>query len=183
VHYLTYVIVGKNTNIKQAVAKALAPFDEARTVKPWKRCLAPDEIAAMAKCFGLRPDDLDALAAKMPDWNGGTGRVDGKRLFALLTYNRDGKWDWFQIGGRWAGLLPNDSMTCRALHRSRKLQDLLPHDFVTPDGKWHAGARFIRTGWCTGLIVHRSKGNWLQQFRAALASYPDHRVVCVDRHS
>ncbi len=182
-HFLTYVIIGKHTNIKQAVAMSMAPFDEARTVAPWKRHLPPDEIAAMAKYFGLRPDDLDALAAKMPNWNGGTGRVDGKRLSALVTWNPKGKWDWYAIGGRWAGLLRNDSMTCAALLRSRKLADLLPHDLLTPDGTWHARTRFVRTGWCTGHIVHKSRRSWLRQFRAALASYPDHRVVCVDRHA
>jgi hypothetical protein len=158
VHYLTYVIVGKNTNIKQEVAMSMVPFNESRTVAPWKRYPAPDEIAAMATCFGLHPGDLNALATKMADWNGGTGGVHGKRLYVLLTYNPDGKWDWYAIGGRRSGLLRNDSMTCCALLRSHTLPDLLPHDFLTPNGKWHARARFVRTGWCTGHIVHKSEG-------------------------
>jgi hypothetical protein len=181
-HFLTYVIIGMNTNIKSGVAAAMRPFGESFEVAPWKRYLDDGEIAAMAKCYGTRPDDLAELARQMEDWNGGTGGVDRKGLHAVLTYNPTAKWDWYEIGGRWDRFLPRNSMTARSLLRSAKLKKLVPHDFVTPDGEWHTRSRYVSTGWLSGRFVEKNRERWLEEFKFALGSYPDHRVVSVDRH-
>ena len=33
------------------------------------------------------------------------GGIDDHGLYALTTYNRDAKWDWYEVGGRWSGFL------------------------------------------------------------------------------
>ncbi|KYC52802.1 MAG: hypothetical protein AMQ22_00593 [Candidatus Methanofastidiosum methylothiophilum] len=39
-------------------------------------------------------------------WNDWCGRGLDEDGNSLSVYNKDSKWDWYQIGGRWAGLLP-----------------------------------------------------------------------------
>src|SRR5690606_6757529 len=49
--------------------------------------------------------DLDAVIA----WHKATWGEDVERdddgLYSWTTYNPQSKWDWYQIGGRWSGLL------------------------------------------------------------------------------
>jgi hypothetical protein len=183
VHYLTYVFIPDETDIDIAVAKALWPFGDEFPVKPWKRYLDASEVAAMARCYTLPTRALKKLAAHMEDWNGGSGGVDDRGLHAVLTYNPAAQWDWYEIGGRWNNRLPGNGMIARSLRGSPKLKRLLPHDFLTPDGVWHAQSRFVSTGWPHGRIVEKRERRWLEEFTLALVSYPGHRVVGVDRHS
>ncbi len=39
-------------------------------------------------------------------WNSNTWKLIDNRWVEKSTYNPDSKWDWYQMGGRWAGLLP-----------------------------------------------------------------------------
>ena len=66
--------------------------------------------------------------------------------------------------------------------RSARLRELLPHDFLTPDGKWHAHERYIPGDWALGRFVRKSESRWLTEFTRALSRHPDHLIVCVDRH-
>ncbi|MCI0464523.1 MAG: hypothetical protein L0Z62_46930 [Gemmataceae bacterium] len=182
-HFLTYVFIGKDTHINKAVAEALQPYGDDFEVKPWKRYLEQGEIEAMAKCYKLPRTALRKLAARMEDWNGGRGGVDRGGLYAVLTYNPDTRWDWYEIGGRWDGWLKNNAITARTLLRSPRLKALLPHDFLTPDGRWHAVEKYVSTGWLKGRFVRKSERRWLKEFTTALAAWPRHRVVCVDRHN
>lgn len=181
-HYLTYVFVPKHTDIEVAVTEALRPYGDGYEVQPWKRYLDAGEIGAMARCYKLPKRAIRKLAAQMEDWNGGTGGVDAKGLYAVLTYNPETKWDWYEVGGRWNRFLPDNKKTAQSLGKSAKLKNLLPHDFLTPDGVWHAKSRYVSTGWLSGHIVHKSERRWLEEFQHALTRYPRHRVVCVDRH-
>lgn len=181
-HYLTYVFIEKNAHITEAVKAALRPFGDGFEVAPWRRYLDAGEVAAMARNYGLLMRSTRQIAAQMEDWNGGEGGMDEKGIYATLTYNPDAKWDWYEIGGRWDGFLTNNAATAHSLLRSPKLKDFLPHDFLTPDGKWHEKATFVSTGWLQGHMVHTPEGRWLQQFKQALAAWPHHRVACVDRH-
>jgi hypothetical protein len=182
VHFLTYVLIPEKTNINRAVAERLAPFAANKAVEPWKRHLPPGGIAAMARHFRVRSTEPPALAAVMDRWCGSPGGVDVRSLFALTTRNPDATWDWYAIGGRWDGFLPGNAATCRSLLHSPGLQKLLPHDFVAPDGVWHARQRFVSTDWCEGRWLRTSTSAWLAEFRLALSAPEGGLVVCVDRH-
>lgn len=181
VHYLTYVFIPKDTDITDAVTAAMRPYGDGFEVKPWKRHLDTTEIAAMAKCYRLRRTAVRKLAEQMEDWNGGRGGIDDRGLYAVLSYNRDTKWDWYEIGGRWDGFLSDNRMIASSLRRSPLLKKLLPHDFLTPDGVWHARAR-IATGAWPPRVIEKSGRRWLREFAAALETHAGCRVVCVDRH-
>jgi hypothetical protein len=182
-HYLTYVFIGKDTDINQAVTEAMRPFGDEFPVPPWKKYLCRQEIAVMARCYKLRRTALHKLAARMEDWNGGNGGVDRRGLYAVLRWNPHAKWDRYELGGRWNGWLKNNAITAGTLQRSPKLKALLPHDFLTPDGQWHAVEKYVSTGWLKGCFVRKSVHRWLQEFTRGLTAWPHHRVVCVDRHN
>jgi len=181
-HYLTCVFIGETNSIEAAVDRALAPFDESRLVPPWKNHLHAGEIADMAANFGVPPDDLGTLAARMPEWAACAGGIDRRGLYALRITNPRGRWDWYTIGGRWQRLPPGNRIRASELLHSPRLEELLPHDFVTPDGRWHSRERPVRKPDGNLGFRRRRPALWLAEFRAALASHPEHLVVFVDRH-
>lgn len=91
----------------------LAPYDENREVEPYKdyEDLDPERwpVSFLAKEY---PDaDLTDphTVARLYNghWDDGSGKyeVDEKGLFEWSTYNPQSKWDWYTVGGRWAGTL------------------------------------------------------------------------------
>jgi hypothetical protein len=181
-HFLTYVFIPGGGDLDTAVAAALRPFSEDFPVKPWKRHLGPRETEAMARHYRLPAAATHKLAQHMRDWCRAQGGADEKGLFALMTCNPEARFDWYEIGGRWKGKLTNNVAACRDLLRRKDLADLLPHDFLTPDGVWHAKVRFAPGDHFDGLIVEKSRSTWLKEFRSALTRQKEAVVVCVDRH-
>ena len=79
-----------------------------RSMKRWKSSrykvyLEEAEIKRMAGHYGLEMNDSPALIGKMPDWRGTEGGLDEIGLFSWATANPQGRWDWYEIGGRWDG--------------------------------------------------------------------------------
>lgn len=82
-HFTVAVIVDEAENKEEAIRKAeemLAPYDENLEVDPYF-------------CMG--------------DRSLGACKLDGDTVSYgyMSTYNPNSKWDWFQVGGRWAGHL------------------------------------------------------------------------------
>jgi hypothetical protein len=75
-HFMTFVFIANDADVDAAVAEMLEPFSEALEVKPWKRYLDPEEIAQMAKFYGVPATHLLKLAGRMEDWSGGRGGID-----------------------------------------------------------------------------------------------------------
>jgi hypothetical protein len=182
-HYCVYVFIPKEGDIEVLVAQALAPFDEDRQVPPYKSYLDAGEVKAMAKHYRVKPGDLGALTRHMEDWKGCPGGMEGKRLFAVKTWNPAGKWDWYEIGGRWDARLRNNAVMAKTLLERPDLRDLLPFALVTPDGLWQEREALITQGWMKWRVERKTGGAWRRQVRAALRRFPDRRVVCVDVHS
>lgn len=181
-HYLTAVFISPEESLGAAVDRALTPFDELRRVPPWKDHLHPRDVARMAAYFNLPADDLDQLAARMPEWNDCPGGVDRRGLYALRASNPQGRWDWYAIGGCWKGLVPGNRIQAAHLRRSPLLEELLPHDFVTPDGRWHSRERSVRGADSLVRVIRRRPASWRAAFCAALDASLDHLVVLVDCH-
>lgn len=187
-HTCVYVIIHTDTqNIPASVARALAPFNEALPVRPYKVHLNHSTVEVMAKHYGLKVADQQALVAKIPEWIGGVGGIDHIGLFAEKTDNPRGKWDWYEIGGRWAGRISDRRVPWRnvlptqKLLRHRRLPSLLPAAVVTPTGEWVEKDTFATTsfGW---FVAERTRRDWLSIVRGILAAFPQHLVVCVDVH-
>jgi len=185
-HFCTFVIIGKRDDPEMAVARALEPFDESLAVEAYRDYLDPSDIERMAAHYGIPATDLPALTHKMKDWRKCEGGVDARGLYALSTYNPDGKWDWYEIGGRWDRYIPRSRanvISARALHRSRHLHKRLPYYLVTPEGRWLESEAGWRFGTPATAADRRAERRWLAQVRRVLKQYMDRKVVCVDVHS
>jgi hypothetical protein len=182
-HYSVYVFIPRAGDIDALVALALEPYCEDVVVPPYKAHLDAGEIQAMATYYGVKQADLNALALRMEKWKGIAGGVDDKGLFVMKTWNPEGKWDWYEVGGRWNGRLRGNVLSARTLLKKPNLRRLLPACMVTPDGSWHESETFIAEGWTKWRVERKGGAAWLAEVRAALRHYPDHRVVCVDIHS
>jgi hypothetical protein len=182
-HYCVYVFIPNEGDLEELVASALRPYDEDLQVPPYKSYLDAGEIKAMAKHYGMKATNLGALALRMDDWKRCPGGVEGNRLFAVKTWNPDGKWDWYEIGGRWRSRLRGNVAGTQSLLGKANLQELLPFGLVTPDGRWHERETFITKGWMKYHVERKTDSAWLKEVRRSLRRYPTHRVVCVDAHS
>jgi len=181
-HFLTYVFIPHDEDIESTVATVLKPFNEALDVPPYRIYLSKPEIAAMAKEYHLRPTQRQELSKHLQKWYGSEGGVDSKGLYYWATYNPEGKWDWYEIGGRWDGHLRNNIMSAKTLAPSSRLEKLLPHAFLDSKGHWHECERFGGRPYPYRRLIKTPKHIWRKRFRAALEADPTWDVVVVDIH-
>lgn len=104
------------------------------------------------------------------------------------TYNPESKWDKFQIGGRWTGLLQELATSSRRKKYKGDIHDVAtilanwkddftPYTIVTPDGKWHERRAFDRRGtFPSELSV------WMSEAKAILTTYSSCIAIVVDCH-
>jgi len=124
-HHLLYCIVPNNNNIQATVAQNMSLYDENLEVGPYvcecscigsvaakyvhSTVIAPNihYVGAATEAVNKWHSDVaKALKAHPmydePDPNcsicNGTGKTTS-------TWNSDGRWDWYQLGGRWTGVL------------------------------------------------------------------------------
>ncbi|AVO25138.1 hypothetical protein KHQ84_gp219 [Rhodococcus phage Finch] len=86
---------------------ALAPYDENMEVPEYiDEVVTLDRVAEIREQFPEDYEGMDDLAV-MNEYHGRDNcRVDDTgNIVVLTTYNPDSKWDWWQIGGRFGGLL------------------------------------------------------------------------------
>ena len=119
--------------------------------------------------------------------------------------NPDSMWDWYQIGGRWAGLIEatdgeygerswgNEDEPYEKGHYDTTLMAYVTsidpscvHDVLTPDGvwheceTWHEELKSDEHPWGTFVKDPTFKTDFKKRF---LDPYPDYRVTVVDYHS
>jgi len=112
------------TVIGDDVEDILEPYYEGKEVQPYISNTPEDMLRQFKKyeidCFKHQQDgetlsnfEIKTIALNLKtsldlsDWwreySGGDIDEDGN---ATSTYNPDSKWDWYSLGGRWAGMLP-----------------------------------------------------------------------------
>ncbi|MEK7218842.1 MAG: hypothetical protein AAB728_05255 [Patescibacteria group bacterium] len=181
-HFCTYVFIPPKGEIETLVADALHLYSEDLEVPPYEEYLDGGEIDIMSKHYGVRHKNLKALVSHMKDWSGTPGGVDERGLFRIKTMNPEGRWDWYEIGGRWSGCFRGNVISAKALLEKKNLKDILPAFMVTPDGSWHEWETFVTEGWMKWHVEKKKDGEWMKIIRDALAAYPNFRVACVDIH-
>jgi len=193
-HSCIYVLIdGKKTDIESLVDQALAPFDEDLSVPPYKLHLSDGCIRSMADHYKIPESNVNRLAGKMQDWLRCEGGVDELGLFAIRACNPDGKWDWYEIGGRWDGFITgrkqpngdvirNNSILASRLLAARDFAKRIPHGMVTPTGEWVERSTFVTT--LTGWYTRETPADtWCDRVRRILEAFPTYRVVGVDVHN
>jgi hypothetical protein len=77
----------------------------------------------------------------MEDWSGCPGEVKDGKLGYYSTYNKDARWDWYVVGGRWDGIVPGNQ--CKAEEVLQYFPEYTPAVIVDRKG-WHEAKEF---GW------------------------------------
>ena len=193
-HSCIYVLItGSEQDTEALVGTALDPFNEAHEVPPYKDHFSQSCVRFMAEHYKIPAIDLQKLAGKMPDWRGVQGGVDELGLFAICTSNPDGKWDWYEIGGRWDGfikgrtrpstdIIRNNTIRASTLLKSQNFAKRIPAGIVTPTGQWVERTLLITTN--SGWYLRETREDvWCNQVRRILKAFPSYRVVCVDAHN
>jgi hypothetical protein len=85
--------------------RQLEPFAGHLEVPRYKRFPDHEDVVSMAEHFSLPATDLHALAARLPEWEQAEGGVEDGRLFVWTTANPNSRFDWYEVGGRFAGCL------------------------------------------------------------------------------
>lgn len=163
-------------------------------MEPYRVYVEDEDLLDMAKHFDLSPDDLEALAAKMPEWNEVEGEIHQGRVFFWSRENPNGKFDRYQVGGRFAGYLhlreprppsffgrligrkPSDRAN-KALKGEIVTDDLLenPPFAILANGSW------VEQGWHEDAP---SDEQWRAHFEERFKLIPDDALLTVvDIHS
>lgn len=152
-HY-TVGVITKNKPEYDEIAEILEPFDENIRVSPYIKAdyeevkktfleelerykKKPDENAAhfAGLKIALAKDDIESIR-DFNDWYGYYEKIDDEGN-ALSTYNPNSKWDWWEIGGRWCGMLDGeDTVKLSSLNRfpigkysEKKLAGMYPSEY------------------------------------------------------
>jgi len=88
----------------QSVEELLAPYDEGKEVEKYVRYTRQEAIDYVRKTFEKMADkpDEECWEYLADDYDEAMKDGDGN-LYS--TYNRQSRWDWYETGGRWKGML------------------------------------------------------------------------------
>lgn len=89
-----------------------------------------------------------------------------------MTYNPKSKWDWYVIGGRWEGLIPDDACNVAVIPPGVRTFAVLE-----PDGTWNEQGKMDWFG-----MVADEKDDWDAQFDALITKHREAFAVLVDVH-
>ena len=98
------VVVVTDGGSEEEVAGALAPYDETLEADPWRSYSELDWVRQIQGDV----DDATLLAVIGERWPDMVCGLDDTGLYLVTTWNPQGQWDWWQIGGRWQASLVRD---------------------------------------------------------------------------
>lgn len=175
-------MIEPDADIELGTADAMAPFDEHREVAAYRVHLDHAGLLRMAERYGIAAADHQALSEKMEDWTLRRGGFDVAGLYYLTTNNPDGRFDWYEIGGRWDGWLNHQNViTADRLASGPKLKMHLPYFVLNPDGVWIQREQLYIVGKDVKTETIPEQ-DWLTKVRQQLQRWPEYQVVCVDAH-
>lgn len=152
-------------------------------------CVVPDGAERIDVPYMDLYDTFDAFALGM---HGSTR--DRKRLRHGYWHNPNSRWDWYSVGGRWAGLLEanvgghgersrydfdpdfrsyppyaDGMFDVARVSDIKNADELVTHDVITPDGAWHS---------------RDDEDEWDDAFRSRFIDpYQDCVAIVVDCHT
>jgi len=102
----------------------------------------------------------------------------GKRGGVWSTYNPKSKWDWFEVGGRWDGMLVlKDGRTVNEAKKNEVDWSKTGKAFgILHEGKWHENAKM---GWFGMTSDEKSEKRWEKEYQEVMDSIPDDTLITV----
>lgn len=94
------------------------------------------------------------------------------------NYNKQSKWDWWSIGGRWSR--ETDVFPVSELFEGDQLKEnMCPFACLTPDGEWHENGEM---GYWAIVSNEKEEEDWLAECTKVLKAHQDCLVVNCDLH-
>lgn len=169
-------------------AKEIIEKETGKTVEDFRKEIAGIETwkergkkwKELTEDYFVRLDQiiLEETATAKPDKD--CENCKGTGLYKT-TYNPNSKWDWYEIGGRWSGLINGkDIVSVQEAIDYVKDKDSL-FAFLTPDGKWFEKGEM---GWFGCSSNNKKETIWKEDSLNILENFnsDDFRVVLVDCH-
>lgn len=149
--------------------KPLSKFDRDFEVKPYRVDMPSNEIDDMIERYN--ETDLNILAGKMDDWNGGKGGVDGKILYYYTTENKNGKFDGWGV---------YDVMPAKELLSNLDEMERVPQAILLPD------CTLVESETWFYVVSEKNVDDfneWVDKVRNILSEYPNALAVLIDCHA
>jgi hypothetical protein len=178
------------------IAHPLPPGCKSEWDRPHKDEEARTELwrKYTAAYFG-RVEELTKAHARYDMPNSSCGNCNGTGKYKT-TYNPKSKWDWYAIGGRWAGTFRNmpRPSSFDEVYKDRRIndeylkvrdllagwaEDMTPFAVLAPEEGWVERGQM---GWWACVSNEKKRSDWEQEVKALLAKYPDLYAVNVDCH-
>lgn len=178
----------------------LAPYDENLEVEEYSKPLLEEDKSKFVHFYeqehpevatGKSFDELYPIYGK--DWDGNVCRknADGE-WERWSTYNPKSKWDWYQLGGRWSGLIQlkegaegiegesgvfsNET----GIDQARKGDILNLNEIkvlaVIKDGKWYERGEM---GWWGIVSNEKPEEQWDQEFKTLINDLTDDTLISI----
>ena len=193
------------------VEEQLARYDESIEVEKYSQGLVSnkekDRMMSFYKKKGEFKDFDDCYAQFGEDWNNNRWvKNENGEYERFTTYNPDSKWDWYQIGGRWTGMLrlkdgaepirplnfgwmwnenEKDEMRKKNIADVAYKRDIANLSEIVPfaivkDGEWYERGKM---GWFGVAINEMDKLDWEEQVKLIVDSVADNELITmVDCH-
>lgn len=138
-HFVGLVVA----NSEEEVEELLISYSEHAEVEAYFKPVDLDRMVAYANENNIaftNPIELVEYWVNEPGVLSESGDVG-----YMSKYNPEGQWDWYEIGGGWANIIPGDYCLAEAVQTyfAQAKKDYLPAVIVDSDG-WHAAQDF---GW------------------------------------
>ena len=105
-HYTVSVVIPKTVTencIKRYIDEKMEPFSEHLEVDPYIGCTVEEMLERYNNYKERNKGDIiESFEEYSKDYCGAGNDEYGN---ALTTYNPQSKWDWYEIGGRWSGII------------------------------------------------------------------------------
>ena len=200
--HFALMVIGENHE------EQLAPYSEhIETAPRVEGDVSDEEIQRMIYFYkdpkngGHEYSTFDELYEKHGNsWNENTWEKRNGRWVKITTYNPDSKWDWYEVGGRWTGLLKlkqgvkpiaesnfssewSEEEENKVLSENRadiarkgdieNISEIVCFALLK-NGKWYERGQM---GW--GAIVSNENLEWSTKFKKLVAELPDDTLITI----
>lgn len=94
------------------------------------------------------------------------------------TYNPNSKWDWYQVGGRWSGMLKTKNENYVNIAKKKNilnLREIIPFALII-NGKWYEKGKM---GWWGFVSDKKEENEWEDEFRKLIDNLPNETLITI----
>jgi len=166
-HFTVAVIIPSNHECSEEVVDdMLAPYDENLEVEPSIEHLSDEQITTIIDLYRLDCDDIAAIVSASD--NGDGSGVDNNGIWRKVSYNLNGKWDYWSI-------IDHNPLSGKTVLKDEQFASAI----ITPDGVWH---NHQKPGMMGVVFSPAAEEQWINFSRKTYEEYSDNSVVFVDCH-